>query len=558
MILNLYIMRKSILLKVSAVVLSVLVVSCAEEKKKEKESYHSQPRVELSESEKDSVLLDSPIILDDALVVAKVELGQLLNKSLYDGSSTSSTLLHMIKDKARQIEDKYVRDYVLNTLDYPSDCGLDLNSPLVLSVDYQNEDDLVACLSAKISDYEKVYGFIDSLYNASPQRQADSELDYIDEYDYYEAVDALLLEYEYDEYDGGIDKKIEADGLTFYCSDGGAIVLDHQNIALYITSAELDEYEFDEINKLFKRGKAPELNNIAEFLYVKDDLSMWLDYEYIMSFMMAELRKDYRLQDFMPYLDNVKYDGSSAVLALNFETGKTTMTTHIDGIVYEDIFFTESSDKYFKYIPEDAVLVANIKIKDFLSLWEFFKKSKTVKETLEQFEFMLGLDDDFIQSMPGTITFAVDGRTLSNDIPGFVAAFECDHKVYEKLLAFMRKAEMRSVDDGYILSNAVYITYKDGAIILMENNLWRRSNNCRFEDSYSSDKIAEGGISVKLRNIFPYIINEIDLGINYHEILELVEEIDFVPESFYSADLVLSMGDKKSNLIQKVLDLIVR
>lgn len=186
-----------------------------------------------------------------------------------------------------------------------------------------------------------------------------------------------------------------------------------------------------------------------------------------------------------------------------------------------DDFFAKGSDKYFKYMPSDPVLVFNGATRDFGHIVDVLPSELT--SDLDYICEEFGISRRKLEDVGGKMTagLSINGFELDywgepDFTPTLAFAIECDEDIFESLAS----AYLPDYGDAYFVGDddfGLYLFAADGAVIGMTEDLYGRSRGSALPDNLSKKdfrkKVSSTGLTVNLsapaiKDIFEEVFNK--------------------------------------------------
>ena len=491
------------------------------------------------------------LVPENSLMAVKCNFEDIYNKSLGDGSAASNAILdELTKELAYMELPADIEAHILKALENPVKAfGLDLTQPVVFSLtSNMKATEANAYVAAAVSDYAAAKNFVNSLY-------------------------ALAVEdYEDRKRGGAPEKSVIAENVDFYyfgkpCDDVFACALSEQYVLLYFTSesdkrngakAQLD------IEALIKQEKPCSASGFKEFAAASNSVDFWVNAESAVS-LAATASKDISLSMVKPFAKDLALNAY-----LEFEKGKTTLGASIicsDELkeLYEQ-YYAVPSAKYLELLPTKTAFVYNaaMNVEGLKETWNELKSNIMYGSYITTLEAM-GIDEEFIGGLPGTITLGaevLDPDKLGNAI----IAIECEENCYNTLVALIEAYGLIERDyNGYRVLDIAYVTYnKDKeAALVMTPELWEDSNsgtsfNSDFSSSALASEVKNGGVGIDFTNMSEDVLDELaeEFGRRYKadDLLEFVTSIVLTYDK-NEVKYVWNMGDQQNTILQKLIQI---
>ena len=491
----------------------------------------------------------------DAQFALRIDVRSILEKSLGEENRDSKIVLNELKESCDYLESDDLAKIVKGIIDDPRMSGINLTAPAVISGKLDLEDEEVELyIALSLGDSKKFKDFVYALYEEAKE--------YCGTY-----------------YEGGPSRFTLSDNAEgFYFGDflGEDLCLGVTNdfAVFYCSSEGLGEklkVGKKALRNLFEQESKCDAAGIKDFEKMSGDISLWMNGEKLTRDALRAFKYDLDFLYKHLIAHSEWYEDSYYLMNLDFEKGKNIYEMTIGGskelMAEFSKYSSTSSSKYFKYLPKDALAVVNFKLSQELLVdaWEGLSSLSEFEEVLEVLESEYGIDEKTIKGFPGIISAAVSASSISES-PSFVVTAECDKKVYDVLVNILEE-ELGFEKEGsaYVYetwTSAYYITYVDGAIMFMDNKIWQRSNGKALKESFSnnslSSDIAKGGVLFDLSSLSKDDLDDLaddEFDMEGQDLLQIMSSLTVTYDKS-SAKFVWNMGDKDSNLLQKLVALI--
>lgn len=518
---------------VAVVAASVMIVACGQDK------------------EKMSVASENNMIPDNAVFALKIDAQQLWEKALGNPDSE----LRQTWDRAKSYVPMYaaslgeIGTIAADFVKDPSTLGIRPDQPVVVSfafdmVDVASEQvDVEVCLVALLDNSAAFVKAADVVMNLANK---EAEL--------------------------GMTKEVVNDSYTYYSfspergvnvdmgvAEKSAVIRVKAN-----NTKEAEDYKASMLS-LFSNGGPAKSDGLDAFYASKGDVTMWMDMEGTLNMAMPVMEQMNastvaQLKEYMPM-----YKNASLVSSLDFQKGKTVLEAKVFGseemMKYNEKYYAEASSKYLAEIPFEPCVVVNGAMKDLAGLVkEMSSASPELAEGFEYLESELGIDEKFIEGLPGLITFALDGRGIDyRELPGFLLLMECDANVWEFAEQYLEMYADEVEEDLYCIEDMLCISYAEGTLKFADIYTFiSQPYEYSYGDSYLGQQIEKGGIVIDLSKLPSSILDEfaheIDYSMTGSELLEFVNSI-VVSSNLdqMTSTVTLNMGDKSENLLSKII-----
>ena len=487
------------------------------------------------------------MIPDNAVFAMQVNAGQLWDKALGAPGSEARQLWAMSKKSLPLVASSLgeIGTLVNDVVSDPAKIGLCMDKPMVLSfsADMNNFADEQAageaCLVALLEDSEAFVKTVDSVLKLVR-----------DETGVVISKEEVGSSYAY--YSFSIDEEVAVDALV---TDESVVIRLKGD-----TTGEIKNLKASML-ELFANGGPAAAKGLDAFYGSKGEFAMWMNYEGIMNMAMPVLESEEPssvavFQQYMPMLK-----GASMVMDLEFKNGQTVLQCKVFGseemMKYSEKYYAEASSKYLAEIPFEPCVVVNGAMKDLAGLVkEMSAASPELAEGFEYLESKLGIDEKFIEGLPGLITFALDGRGIDyRELPGFLLLMECDANVWEFAEQYLEMYADEVEEDLYCIEDMFCISYAEGTLKVADIYTFiSQPDEFSYEDSYLGQQIEKGGVVIDLSKLPSSVLDaaarEIDYSMTGSQLLEFVNSI-VINYHDTTSIVTLNMGDSKENLLGK-------
>lgn len=314
---------------------------------------------------------------------------------------------------------------------------------------------------------------------------------------------------------------------------------------------------------LFANGGPADAKGLDAFYGSKGELATWMNYDGIvnMALPVLEAEEPSSVAVFQQYMPMFK--GASMVADLEFKNGQTVLQSKVFGseemMKYSEKYYAEASSKYLAEIPFEPCVVVNGAMKNLAGLVkEMSEASPELAEGFEYLESEFGIDEKFIEGLPGLMTFALDVRGLDyREIPGFLLLMECDASVWEFAEQYLEMYANEVEEDVYCIEDMLCISYAEGTLKVADIYTFiSQPDEYSYEDSYLGQQIEKGGIVIDLSKLPSSVLDEfaheIDYSMTGSELLEFVNSM-VINYSDMTSTVTLNMGDSQENLLGKIV-----
>ena len=538
----------------------------------------------------------APVIAEDAIFAAKLNLKSIYDKSFGDGSAQSAKVMNALKSALQTEEMPQQALNILNkALENPMAAfGLNLDQPVYLSatMDAQSEEAGIY-LTASVSDRTMLQMILEKSF-AQVEKETQTEKEYLESSEWYDGEYHLA------------GRETIQNGGKFYYFGGAAdnavcCALTDNALIFYMSAKSLGAGGVKgkaAIEKLLSQKGVCQGTGIDKFMAAQDDMNLWLDVETFMEKAKPLIRRGDASVYMMLKQFEAFYKGMSLTAALDFQAGRTVV--NMSATMSEELkeqsmkYYTQPTDKYFSYIPASSLVAANLACNTapLQEMWNELSGDANVGSYIQALK-SFGIDERFVAGLPGTITaglsVGMDGE------PAVSLVMECDRKVYDVLMLLLVQHsgmvedngdgtysifEQNDYDDydydygyGYLPTAKNYIgslTYTDGAIVAMTSNLWNQSNGGRgFYNNYrmssTADDIAKGGIALNLESLDGKILDTVakemsealrPVHMSSRDLLDYCTSVTITNPDMFTSEISMNMGDKEHNLLQKFVALL--
>lgn len=317
--------------------------------------------------------------------------------------------------------------------------------------------------------------------------------------------------------------------------------------------------------ELFANGGPADTKGLDAFYGSKGELATWMNYDGIvnMALPVLEAEDPSSVAVFQQYMPMLK--GASMVMDLEFKNGQTVLQCKVFGseemMKYTEKYYAEASSKYLAEIPFEPCVVVNGAMKDLAGLVkEMSSASPELAEGFEYLESELGIDEKFIEGLPGLVTFALDGRGIDNrELPGFLLLMECDANVWEFAEQYLEMYADEVEEDLYCIEDMLCIAYAEGTFKVADIYTFiSQPDEYSYEDSYLGQQIEKGGVVIDLSKLpssaLDAVAREIDYSLTGSQLLEFVNSI-VINYHDTTSTVTLNMGDSQENLLGKFVQI---
>lgn len=518
---------------VAVVAASVMIVACGQDK------------------EKVSAASENNMIPDNAVFALKIDAQQLWEKALGNPDSELRQTWNMAKSyvpmyaaslgEIGTIASDFVKD--------PSTLGIRPDQPVVVSFAI----DILDVASEQVNVEVCLVALLDN--SAAFVKAADVAMDLANK-----------------EAELGMTKEVVDDSYTYYSfspergvnvdmgvAEKSAVIRVKAN-----TTKEAEDYKASMLS-LFSNGGPAKTDGLDAFYASKGDVTMWMDMEGTLNMAKPAMEQldptaMAQLEEYMPM-----YKNASLVSTLEFQKGKTVLEAKVFGseemMKYGEKYYAEASSKYLAEIPFEPCVVVNGAMKGLAGLVkEMSSASPELAEGFEYLESELGIDEKFIEGLPGLITFALDGRGIDyRELPGFLLLMECDANVWEFAEQYLEMYADEVEEDLYCIEDMLCISYAEGTLKFADIYTFiSQPYEYSYGDSYLGQQIEKGGVVIDLSKLpssaLDAVAREIDYSMTGSQLLEFIDSIviSSTPDQMTST-VTLNMGDESENLLSKII-----
>ena len=494
------------------------------------------------------------MVPDGAVLAMKLNADQLFNKALGAENSQTRQLWNMGKSMASMSLSQFgeLGNVALQILNDPAALGACIEEPVVISfyVDFEsamttNNPDvemyLVALLENKAA-FEKVVDTV--IPFAEQEGMMKTVKDASEAYTHYILVD---------DDDVSLDLGVTNESAVFRFKAG-------------VKDAGISMK--DSMVALFANKESADSEGLDAFYASEGELAMWFDMETCMNAvmpLMASVQPESAAQinELMPMLANASF-----VTDLSFLEGQTVLGLQVFGSQemkdYSKKYNAVPSGKFLKYMPASSAIVGSAAIKNLPELMDqMCGMNPEFAELFDELEVMFGVDKDFLAGISGDIAFALDGKDLGlNEIPGFMVAIECERNIWDFVQEEIVEEAHCVGSDMYNIMNVAYLAYMDGHIVLADPDTMSAvslGGTDSFAETALAKEIQNGGVVMNLEAlpipVLDMFAKEIDANMSGEELLDFVSSV--VVASYndnMSAKLILNMGDKQHNFLEKLIN----
>ena len=412
---------KSNIIKSTALLLCVLLIAACSGKKADNKAYLA-------------------VIPDDAMIVSKVEIGNLLDKS----DILDNTFVKVEFEKA--ITDVPVKQRVLlkEIFANPKASGIDLSAPMYVAILGVEPAKMV--MTAKMDDMTAFENMISTFFEDEFETTEKDGMYHIVSEDMYYSVGETAVAFAYD-----------ADKMVLVLEEGYADISSYLQLPSNRQALNNEKFE-----PLFGGD---------------DDISWMINYGPLVQYMIKERVID---REMIPFFAMMKE--SIVLCSFDFEDGyaeiKSTQNLSEEHRLLIQDFLKKSTHRHYAYIPDNSFAVISYNF-NLMQLYGILETTGLLKE-LEANGVNNGVAKDLLAALSGDYTFAAwaDGETLED--MRFMVAVDCsDRSLFDLLIAYAQfELGATTVDDDvYLLGDSDYcIMYKENAIMLMPEDIYDKIN----------------------------------------------------------------------------------
>lgn len=481
-----------------------------------------------------------------AVLAVKVSPEQLWNKAFGDKYSSASMMMLQYKEdlnyslyKMGELGDKFA-----DILEDPAKSGVSMKKPIVLSIADKSPDQGFGddapfdeiCLVAMLDDRDAFADVVETVKDLADERGVSFSKDVVnDTYTYYQ-LNAMTMYFD------------------IAIAENSAVVRISINDGDVKTSMlELFADDSSEGKEAFCRSAS--------------DLALWLDMENLMALIesTADLDLDEAPAQLAEAMELLKK--SSIVADLTFKDGETLIQLEVFGS--EEMkanamkYNGESTGRYFEYMPDNSVMVANIAMKDLDGLIDELKKDNDLKSYFKMFEAE-GIDDDFYKGLPGQVTFALCADGIDqHDVPGFCVALECDENVWAFVEEKLMDVAESFGENTYVIDDQVLVSYANNTLTIINDIAYSSLYTYgSFENDPLAEDIAKGGFVIDIAALPGSLLDsfasdEVAYYMTGRDLLEYFSSaVITASDDHMSATITLNMNDRRHNLLEKVLNFV--
>lgn len=493
----------------------------------------------------------------DAQFAVKVDAKSLLQKSLGDKEGNVKVVLNELKSACDDdFENEDLARIIKGIIDDPEASGVSFNVPFVVSGKGNIEDGEVDIyITIPLANAKKFKEFTEALYKESKD---------FSEEDYWAPEPKRF----------NLDN--EKDGYYFgdFIGEDMCLGIDKKVAVIYVSSEGLGENLKKGkrvLNNLFAQEDGCVASGFKEFKEADNDVSVWVSCGNI----IKELMKIYKYDLGIFYKElSAKsgiYTDAYYLMNVNFEMGKTIVegtyggSKELKNLISK--YYTASSSKYFKYMPKNAVAAVNIGFDQdvFVDVWgELLKQGESMEDILDELKSEYGVNEKLLKGLPGVVTAALSLSPDENN-PSFAVAVECNKEVFGVLDDVIEDFGFEKEGNAYVYEDwsdtQYYLAYVDGLILFMDGQTWKLSQGKALKDNYNaastSSIISKGGFAIDLTALPKESLEDFsdEIGVESQDLLGFISSVNVIYDKA-SFKLECNMGDKKSYILQKFVDVV--
>lgn len=485
-------------------------------------------------------------IPDGSVYLAKVNFGNLLNKSEILEQSVVSTALDMVVNSMPRDTRSLMREIVTD----PSESGINVAQPAVFAI----TGDVENCLFVfSVKDKPR----LDEVVNLFAEEFNEMNID---------EVDGLTR------IDYGKRKRRQPYGIAY-------------NNDMFVVVVNMNGKKATDVETFFNLPAEEQAMNDSEyskFFSQNDDAAMFINFEEILDSKKIGLsRKDKEM--FAPLKD------FSLFMSLNLENGYAEFAAAIDtSDEYKEMIkevWMDASQKHFEYIPGDAIIVANgaIDCEKLLAM----EQAKPFLKELKQ----MGIKTRMLEDLSGDITFAMlqPAQMGRREEPQFMFVADCESsELFEQCIKFIKEysdveyvdedvyalgmnkyKEYDYIDYSYVEKTAgydYYMMYNDGKIFFLPQNVYEEivyagelsalENSAATSDTYKSFK--GSGMIFSFKELVDAIVATTKrMSASDREIVEFMEifnTVEVIVENPFEVKARVTLTDDRSNFLKVMVD----
>ena len=493
------------------------------------------------------------MIPDNAVVALKVDFDLLLNKALGDENSPLRDYWNMAKSGLSGQMRGYgeVGEYVRKIINDPALSGIEVDEPVVVSCAYDMQNipyvdpSVDVYMVALLEDRSAFIKVVDAVMNyAILEEDMNVSKVELGSYTYYEFLS---------EYDTAVDLGVAAKAAVLRIRENG-----------YESGDALKE----SFVNLFANGGPEKSKGLKKFYGTEEEVALWVDLEGAMNSAMPLFVEELDPMTLSKiHASKEVYKGASVVADLAFNDGQTVVNCNVYGsdLLKETAtkYNKPASDKYLKKVPASAALVLNLAIKDLDVLFDqLCAESRDIQDMYNDLAMEFGFNKNLLKGLTGTITLALDGRTLSyRSEPGLMLCVEAERNVWTYAQSYLDEFAERQSADKYSVDDQIYFLYEDDHMTMVDAKTMYTTpvaGTNSFADTEFGAQIKNSGLYLNLaaipsNDLVKFFRREFDLRLSREQILGFCSSVVLTTsDDFMSTTLTLNMNDKEHNLLEKI------
>lgn len=388
-------------------------------------------------------------IPDNAAVLAKIDFGNLLDKSKVLENSTIKAALEELAD---EMPSKKIKNLFLDIVEKPEESGIDISQPVVAALLSLDEADGVIAIA--MADKEKFISFIDCVSKGKLDIEDEDDYSYID---------------------------IDEDGI--------AVAFDNDKL-LFVFNEDKADADFYMNLEPEKRAMA---NTRYKEFFADDDAALFVDFKPIVAQVaeLPEFENEESLLQVLKMMKNITFFST-----LNFENGYAELAYRFDvpemyRKVIDKVFITPDK-RHYKYIPDECAVFASAAL-DYKVLYNLFPEEN--REEFSSLLSMIGLAETVIDDFEGEMTFAMLEPKPFRDTKSFQIMYVIDcgsrdmfdfmiSSVGDELTMVAEDVYALKANEFYRFDDATgrsvkmrggydyYFMYKDNAMFFLPENVY--------------------------------------------------------------------------------------
>lgn len=510
------------------------------------------------------------VIPNDPVVVAKVNIGNLLSKSdILADKQVNGIIKDAIDDECGSASRKLLKEIIKE----PGKSGIDLTQPSYIIL--ENVEHAKGFFLAAVNNSDDLKSLIETLLD-------DEELRFRNIY--LEKKDGMFtIE----------DKK----GHAWAAFD------DSKFIFAFTNNNRPDATEY--MNPTENSGEKP--TGLKNFLSNNHDLATWIDYHQMARFFIPALQQETG----MPEVFNVSdFEGSELIYSLNFEDGRIVgkyqffgNNKYIDA--YKEMTANTTGD-LLKYIPKNSYGAVQIGVKDLAKVFDLLPSSvrseldrelNKLNNKLAQTNNPFEVSYELLNSLNGDITVGVTPMIPEDkqDEPQFIIIADCKNSdLFDTIVKFLKleNNELNEIGtDVYALNlnkridwsastwnyeryeyDYVYVRrgydyyfgYRDGKMFFIPENFYKsnlKPQSPNFSDNpLASDLTGISNAVIDVHAILDNIEATEHLNRNERAIVSLcraIKSANLNVDNNNSCEIAVVLTDNDTNALKQLKDAIV-